>query len=636
MRNLSEEEILDFVVNSLAKGINHKHYDKTVEVATHWRRVVTGEGQESFILKKKEGDTYLQKQQAIKIFNTPTPYVCSRMKSPFKEVHRTRRVNKVLELKDDSLLENDRWLSMLSQTDRFFKGQSLDEYLDERLLDYSIVDPNAYILIDFFPFNNKTETATTYPLVFASSDVIHKEDDYSGLQFITLRKKVHVAEDENIVVGLTPMTNSVVTDKNAYKYFTYTRNYSYEIIETKLAGKVDFDITEQTIVRDLKVNGTTKQYYINVYIHNSEFVPVHPLGYVKDPLTNYETFESIFIAAKQTIQELIEDKSKLDNHKRLHGFARLITYVRGCNYRDEEGNECENGYINGEVCSSCQGTDIAERKSRTTRSEFEVTEIEIPLPSTGNDEELLDVSKLAHYQEIPKVIIDMIQADVKELEHKTSLAIFNTSIFDINKMSSQTQLEIMNIAKPVNNVIHEYAKHKESVWKFIIDQMSKYNGLYTKINRNLVHDPDYKLESDFETITMINLGKEAGVSLEFIRSLERDLIEKKYQDQSDELLWFDTKNKHRPFYNKSINEKTIELGFLDRKHPKRILYLFFEEIFKDIRSAERVEGVESSYSERFLDLDYQQQKDVIMNYVNKYSDTLEDNEITLPEIEGFE
>lgn len=628
MESRTDEQIFDFVFKSLTLSQYHKHYKKTVEVANYWKSIICGENQESIILKKRENDTKTQKEQSVRLFNTHTPYLTNRLKSVFKKVDKTKRVNRILKPKDGDKMKDNIWEAFGNQVSAFHKKESLDEYLNTRLIDYASTDPNSYLLIDFMPFDNTKELPVIYPLVFSSEDTIIKGEDYRGLEFIGFRKAVKEVKKQN---------NKQLTDKKLqvqrefYKYFVYTRNNSYEIIVKDIAEQTDYDYTgavefSQAYADDKGQINQVTFYYKEGY-HGSDNVPATCLGYLQDLTTEYESKESIYRAAKEVLNEHCEKKSKLDNQMSLFGFIRAYMYAQRCNYRDNNGSRCTNGYLSDNtICPNCQGTSLAEKQSRVSRNEFEITEVEIPLAVNGTNDDILDLSKLVHMVEIPEQVFKLYQDQVDHLAKLTSLALFNTNIFDKynNESGAETATGIRELAQSKNNVIHEYAEHKAKVWKFIIDQMLHYYNIKDEVERGMVFDDDLVPLSDEQIISLIQSAKTANVSMEYIRAMETDLMAMKHKDNESELLWFITKNKWKPFYNKSENETLSILGMLPSDHNKKILWINFEFIFNDIRNAERLQGVNASYDKRFQFLEYEQQKDVLQYYINIYKTELED------------
>ena len=143
----------------------------------------------------------------------------------------------------------------------------------------------------------------------------------------------------------------------------------------------------------------------------------------------------------------------------------------------------------------------------------------------------------------------------------------------------------------------------------------------------MVFDEDLVPLSDEQIISLISQGKTANVSMEYIRNLESDLMAMKYKDNDDELQWFSQKNKWKPFFNKSENEVLSALSMLPVDHSKKILWLFFEDIFNEIRSQTILQGVEGEYQMPFHYLNFNEQKDVIRYYVAIYRAQLESEEV---------
>lgn len=633
----TEAEILEFALASLALSQYHPHYKKTCEVAKYWRSIVCGENQESIILKKRENDTRTQKEQTVRLFNTHTPYLTNRLKSVFKKVDKTKRVNQVIELDKRQDSKSEAFSAFQEQVTDFYKDESLDEYLNTRLIDYASTDPNSYLLIDFFPFDNEREYPTIYPMVFPAEDVVLKYEDHEGLAYVGFRKSVlDKKPDESGTKVKNPMIlkpDDFNFQKEYYKYFIYTREYSYEIISKDIADEIGYNVEgAELFTRTFSDNGKTKaiSFYIKTGQHFSGNVPAICLGYVQDLKTAYETKESIYRPAMEIFNEHCEKKSKLDNQMALFGFIRAYAYAQRCNFQDDQGNYCVDGRVGDHICGKCHGSGVREKTSRVSRNEFEITEIELPLPVSGDVGDIIDLTKLFHMVEVPEQVFKLYQEQVDHLSKLTSLALFNTNIFDKynNESGAETATGIRELAQSKNNVIHEYAEHKARVWRFIVEQILHYFNLSEAVTANMVFDEDLVPLSDEELIKLISESKNANVSMEYIRALETDLMSLKYKNAPNELLWFSEKNKWKPFFNKSESEVAMTLSMLPSDHPKKILWLFFEEIFSEIKNAERLEGFSGTkYDQRFPNLEFSEQKDVINFYIEAYKEQIASQDV---------
>lgn len=620
---MNEQKILEATLYNIAAGVKHPEYKKTVDIAKHWHSIISGKGQEEIVLKIRQKDSDKQKEQRIRLFKTHTPHIANRIKTVFEEVDRCDSIRQTLEVKKDieeEAIEEKTMTSFNDQISKFFQGKSIDHYLDERLYETAALDPNSYLLINFFPFNREAgETPVIYPTIYKSSEVFQKQYDHKGLKFICFKTPMKKIEKKNQV-------------KILYRYLLFTEDYSYEVFDAEVVEELNIDVVRQKYTRTtITVKGSTDQKEVELYYkqftHNSKRVPVVKFGYYETAIESYEVTESHLLPAKYLFNEHIEKKSTYDNHVALYGFIRAYFYEQRCEHK-VEGKPCNGGYIGNtnDVCPKCDGTGL-KNKTKIARNEQEIVSVEIPLPSSNPEAgDIMDLSKLMHFVEIPEQIFKMNREELDKLEQGISLSMFNTNIFNRQELvAGVTATEIKERLKAVNNVLYKYAQHKARVWRFIVEQVAIYHGILDKMDISREYPSDFKLETINELLALLKSAKESGASADVVRKIEEDILVKQYADQPDRILWIRAKNKFRPFYTKSDAEAMATVAMLPANDPKRVLYVFFDDIFAEIESAERLKTKEEGKDKvepRFYAMPYPEQKEIVDQKVQEYSERI--------------
>lgn len=607
---MTEDKIRELVLQQIATGTKHSTHKTTVDIASHWRKIVSGEGQEEILLKFRDQDSKAQREQRVKLFNTHTPYLANRLMTPFREVDRCESIRQVLDVKDDleEKINDKMYDAFTKETGNFYQGKSVDDYLDEMALEVACTDPNAYLLVTFLPFA-EGEAPKTYPMMYSSREVFQKHYDHKELQHICFQVKMAPPAKPSDDYTGNPM----------YRYSLWTADYSYEIYDAEAVREFKIDVVGENYMRTIvKVdNNKTVELYWKQYQHLSGRVPAMRMGYLKTIVNDYTACESPFLPAKQLFNEHIQKKSTADNHITLYGYLRAFFYEQKCDHR-EEGQPCVNGKIGANQCPACEGRGT-KGKHTIHRSEQDIITFNLPLPANATDEDIVDLSKMAHFVPIPKEVMEFNRQEVDSLSQNIALAIFNTNVFNRSELvAGLTATEIRYRLSSVYNVIGSYAKHKAALWKFIVEQIAHYHGIKGMLEINREYPSDYKMESVTELMQLLKEAKDTG-SMETVRKVEMDIVMKQYVDQPNVIQMHKAKVRFKPFYTKSETAALASVSLLPANNPKRILWLYFDDIFHDIEYAQEMPLEGEAKQKRFYNLTYDEQSQVVAHYVAQYA-----------------
>jgi hypothetical protein len=556
----SKDSLTDRLILIIAKSLRHKNYDKTIKVADFWRKIMTGDDQDEILISYKLSETKEQKQQRIRLYNSRTSYASHKIISTFKEVERSEEISNSITLKKNDETP-DELMTRLKTYESGFR-----DYVHESVRRLNFFDPNAWIINEFYQ-KNESEKPFCYPLEILSPYAIDYEYYYGDLQYLAIKQNVKVMEpiEKSSTSPLKNVTKEYA-EKDGSQYTIYGPEWSIRMTEYYGAPS---DLEIITIEK--------KEYTVEYFNYKYKTVPAIQVGYIKDPSTNWETFESPLYSARHIFNDLINTKAEYDLAKAIHGFIQKFAYAESCDYSiaSEDGNDrCDNGtmILSRGKCPSCKGTG---KKVHTTVQDV----ILVKLPSDKSEH--IPLSEYIYYQEIPKHIIDGYKQDIKDLEIDISLAIFNKDTFSQSEVST-TATEIRLNKQSVYNVLYEFALNVQKVYKELALQVADVINLRDDINVEYTLPRDFQMESIDDLLLQRRNAIGASVPYDIVAAIDRKILMKQNMDNSDLVSQIKAQDLWRPFKDKTESERIGIISMLADDDPDKVLYIYFDKIFTEI------------------------------------------------------
>lgn len=580
-----------------ASGYRHPQFKHNKEEAEFWKKIITGDSQDDLIISYKLSESENQKNERVRLYNARTSYVAGRIYQSCKEVKRTDNITNDLIFKGD----DDKAKAQLEDSTNNFEGnQSVEDYIHETFQRYNFFDPNAFLAIEF----DRTDGAIDpYPVVVESKNAADFEFYHGNLQYLISCYEC----DLNEMSKSTPAARQVTKKEKGKKYTLYGHELAWELRELGKKGKAIEPKNEsgQLIEIAQKDGGRKTMWFLKEYNMRPKGVPAHQLGYIKDPLNDFKTYTSFLHPARNLFREMINTKSEYDLHKALHGFIQKFAYAEDCNYEHimEGGtkDKCDRGsmLVSGDVCPKCKGSGVKVHTS--------VQDV-ILLKMPDSREERIPLEDMVHYVEIPAHMITGLKEDLEELEAKCNIAIFNSSVFDRAEIAV-TATEKKLDKESANIVFADYGEANAIVQKFAVNQIAKFQDLDGKFTHTYSFPKDFKMESYSELLTLRKNMSEAGSPYFLLDSVDSRLLNKQYRDDQSFILKVQARERFRPFRDKSQEEVMIIVSMLPELHPRKVLWMYFDEIFEDIYNDDRYK--------KFHIFKWPVQKEVVEKKVNE-------------------
>lgn len=598
-------------INLGNKGF-HKDYDRVTKLADLYKKLITGEDISSLLIQFTPREDKEQFKQRVALTQLVTPAVCEKIKSPFYKVSRIDNVNKQISYKDkdtDSTAAQKKIAEIEQLMENFWGDESFEDYLETSFVDLSFSDPNAFILVEFDPFNAVSEKAKPYPLEISSKEAINFKYINNRLQFLIVRKDITYA-------GTTPQGKESI--KNGYKYIIYTKDFSLQFtqVEGKENNAVQLNIeTIQTEAQTIKIG--PNYFKIEYFNPKSGEIQAIRVGYKRDLMTDKRTYVNPFHAAVPRMMKTIKSISELDLTTTLHVYPQKLQYVQACPGDVIKNDICRSGQNrNGDKCTQCNGTGVVIHKSSADA-------ITLPLPKTS--EEMFDLDKLLIYKN-PSIELIKYQGEyVEALEEKAMRDVFVAQSFD-RATSAKTAKENELDMESVYDVLFPFANKFSTVYKKLLKLSAIFTDNGTGIS--IIHQfpKDFKLKTIKALLADLEQADNANAPSYIKTEISHDIATKMWADNPEALNRFKVKQQHIPFFGKTAEQIQVSINNGDVTRFDRVLYGNFESIIKELDAEQMAKRLD------FFNLSFDKRTELIKEKVNAYIEII-DSERKAPE--GF-
>lgn len=513
------EIAISYLKTIVEKKAELKHYKRRVDLAKEYFDYYTGNLKDRLkrIISREDE---IEFQQRTDLTNHVSGSILNSAKLPYQKASRKQPLIRKIDF--DSQDSETRRKELNDFILKYNGSQSLDQYLEQMIIEYNFIDPNAFLITEFLP-NNELEKAKPYPFIATSSQVVDYNYINGIIEYVIVRLNIKFIEEDK--------------EKEGYKYTQYNGN------QTIVFTQVGIDYTESGANFFEYNNNKFKIEIFNVKAENDpDLIPAAiQFGYILDPETNFETYLSIFDCALPYLRKTLKTNSELDQSMAMMAFPQRYRYVPDCN---AEG--CFKGKLthNGQDCPSCGGTG----KAKVHKGSQDIQELSLP----KDPAELFDLAKLA-YDHSPNIELLKFQDEyIKNLKIDIQKTIFNSDITTkptITKTATESIIEIDNM----NDTLFPFCRKYSQIWEFEVyfiavftDNVKSINGASDIIIQHQF-PKDLKFKSLTELMTDLKSAYDSKSSTYTISAIENDINEILYSDRPDELKKIKIQQMFNPF-----------------------------------------------------------------------------------------
>lgn len=566
----------------------HEHYKRVCDLADFYKIIITGEGADSLLKRFAKRQTEDEFEALKNVYQTITPALADPVIKTYHKVFRVAPKIKMIDW-DEKEAKIESTTQVKERTDEiekvlnnFYGGKSLDYWQSNTFLHTVFIDPNAFVLIRFEPFDSKVEKADPYPIIISSYDAIDFKYTPKGiLDYLLVHEKV----------GVVVNTGNEFTMENVNRYRLYIKDYTYVITEIKYGGQV----VPEDVTR-LKAVGGTTEYYLQVYSPKAGQVQAMRVGYITDPYTMDKTYISPLECARSWFMKTVKTVAELDITQSYHAFPQKIEYVEPCEFELSTG-VCKNSGMSQNGCTKCGGTAML---SQTSSQDIKT----VKLPK--DKEDMMDLEKLLIYKYPSVDIIKWMDEYIEKISVKVQKTVFNSETFTRDKVAKTATGENLDMQN-VYDTLTPFAQQVSSMWEFAVkitaNLLDYGDGLIVKH----VYPMDFKLKSQWELLLELKTTQESGAPANIRQMITDDIMRNFLQD--DPIGWtrYQSKMKHYPFNGKTDKEieSTIANGLVTTE--TKVLWANFELIFQELEA----EQEQRDSSIWFYDLTFEKQTELM-------------------------
>lgn len=603
-------EALQLLIKLIKDGdaAYHPHYKRTVKLADEYTALITGEGLNKMLKKHATRESPELFQQRKDLTEHITVSVCKNLMDVLFKVPRSNALKRVVtydqaDEKANQLIELNKILGS------FWGEDELDKYFATRFIQLMCIDPNAFVVVEFKPFDYQRERAKPYPFEVFSEDAIHYRYENKVLQHLAVKTKFGIPVADGF--GFDGLAKTRIEDGERFTLYLPNESIVLQEINEDSESIKDAKIfQEETIFtnslgeRFIKIG---KRYFrlITPKAHNAGRVPAFKVGYVPDLTIKAGGYAlNPFWAAVPYLKKTLKVNSELDLTMSNSAFPLPVRYAAPCT-----AQSCKGGTLpNGGQCGRCKGSGFEPKPTSVQE------EILIALPKDPAD--MIDLDKILAFKAPPVEILKFQAEYVEELTRKAKQIVFNSDVFsrkEIAETATGKNIDLQNVYDALFPLAEKYS----SVWVEAVKLCANFSDLKKGLIVSLSFGKDFKLKSLEDLIADLERANNSGASSELIRQINQDIIAIIHENRPIERRRYEIIEGFNPFSGKSSEEiiSFISMGLVPRKYA--ILYANFGVIFDELELSYGRNG------KNFYDLKPYEQKDAIYLAVDEMIAQLE-------------
>jgi hypothetical protein len=536
---MTKEEGLKELRLIIEKDIKHIDYDRVTKLADEYYKLTTGDDITdllSQILARELDEEYAQRKR---LTNSIVPPVLGSTKLPYQKVVRKKPLIRTIDWETGDVETKKQELE--KYIDTYWGDAGLEKYLEYAAVDYNYLDPNAFLITEFKPFDAKKEKAKPYPFVATSDQAIMFEFHNNILQYLVVRLPIKYLDGD--------------IERDGYKFTMYL---GYDTIQLTQVARGGIEIKD-------------KFYELQYFQPKAKKVPARRLGYKRDPQTKGRTFVAAYEDIKPFLKKILKSDSELDLTTALTAFPQRFAYVSPCK---NEG--CKKGQmLDGKMCPVCDGTG----QEPFHKSVMDVVTLDLPRDPL----QIINLDQLMTYKYPPIELLTFQEEYIKSLTAQAYYLMFNKELLSRNEVAATATEKVLETDN-MNDTLNPFAQSLSTLWEHVVEDIATFTDLGDGIILHHQYPSDFKFKSLTELMSELKAAKDAGAATSTIAAIEDDINELLYSDRPDELKAMRIKNGVNPF--RGYSEENVRLLIAHNKTTEynAILWANLEAIFNELEN----------------------------------------------------
>lgn len=393
----------------------------------------------------------------------------------------------------------------------FYDGKSVLHYMSQVALPVMLGDPNAAIVLLRVSADSETEPYRVKPVLYLCERVY----DYRAEQYYLILTE----EKSEVMVGQTPVMRG-----NVFLYINKTQTWRIIQVGQEKDGKYEAALIEQ---------------------RTDEVITARLLGGVAISFSDHNFYKSFFAPAVPSWNVALRQYSDLQACIARAAFPQRVLSYMTCPQCNGEGK------IHNETCGTCHGTG---RIGGNVASPF--TDIEIE--HNRRDENRPKPADLVHVVPEDTTYLDFLQKSIKA-EYESAMASLHLQAMEgVNELNSGRAKEIDRSDQ--NEFFKSIAAQAYDIVDFIYEagMVQRYGEVSNISASELVPQVHRPLSFDFASVdTLIEeskRAKEAGLSMAYLKQVDRQIAIRQYGAESETALKIIATIDHDPYYKQNPEE----------------------------------------------------------------------------------
>lgn len=555
----------EVAIEMMTSNTRHKYYQHVRRLTEEYRDIFLCQKLEKYSRRYRQNESEQEHKQRMDIYISVIPSMLAEVDRDFNKPLRSDKIVRKLELGNTEEV-NKVW----QKSGEFYRSEQsggVDKFLEQKWSYYAKYDPNAILTIQ----QNGEEI---FPYIYRSVDVL----DY---QRINGRLEWFIAVDNDDVL-------------------------LYDDSGIHLLRKIDYH--EDATGEYMRIKGV--QYDYRFYSNNRAIESSYFCGVVPDPVTENETYVSIFHDGLPYLKKEIQTGSEFDLTIRKHVFPQRAIIGRACT--GEDGSRCNEGYnIDGSQCERCGGTGIDITATDSTQQLLVIKE---------EDERSKQIypKDIVHYFSPPVELVEFQEKYQDKIHRNFRNAIFSRVLKSADATGIQTATEVKYENNDLLDTLYPFMNKYADLWMHITDEIII--GLGIKNGRSVFKFPAVIFpKTDNEILAELTEMRNSGAPQFILSELQKNWLEQKYATEPDKVLEMQVKSKFQPFFGKTDEEIRMILASGVPEEVKA-LHNYFHVIFTTI-DEEQPDFYRLPYSEQKTIVDAEVEK-----YIFKFENFIENND----------
>jgi hypothetical protein len=522
-------------------GYTHPDYARTVELATLYRKLATGDiGTllQRFSRREDEHQFATRKQMTIETVSASW----NQLRTPFYETARLRggTITKRFDYEEAvPATEADRRRARLTQVcEAYFNRKPIEHYLAEQLTkSHCMSDPNAWLLTEFAPFDFRTQVAQPYPVLVPCEAAI----DFTRSGGVT-----------------TSFTGrfSIRQSATKYRYICYLDNEAVDCWPVLWDGQTPvYTLPEGSAVageiREVGMNDVEGRvlYQYRLLTHRAGMVPAHVLGYVVDEAGTGDSFISPLHAAIPFLIGMLKVGSENDIVMAQMAFPVRAAYARDCPGAGQDSLGVNHTCINGLDTSNLSRCTVCNGEGTLP---FPITAAEtatMPMPKPGDEVRVKPQDLVAFISpptDNPKLQLEYLQSRrllAMQAVHGTEDADRVAGDQTATQRRIQQQAQKTALAPSADQFSNLYV-HAATVSAGYTDTQQGLSVVYE-------FPPDLELTGEEDLYELRKAAVDAGADASTLEAIDNRIATKQFADDPDALVKNQVKRRFMPFLGRS-------------------------------------------------------------------------------------